>query len=128
MIIIVGTDAPLDARQLTRLARRAGLGIARTGGIAGDGSGDIFLAFSTSGRAAAADGPIIDRSGLSDAYIDPFFAAAAEATEEAVVDSLVAADTVVGRDGNVAFGLPLRRVVELLQAGGRPAVLPAGMG
>ena len=128
VIVIVGTDAPLDARQLTRLARRAGLGIARTGGIAGDGSGDIFLAFSTSGRAAAADGPIIDRAGLSDAFIDPFFAAAAEATEEAVVDSLVAADTVVGRDGNVAFGLPLGRVVELLQAGGRPAVLPAGMG
>ncbi len=65
VIVIVGTDAPLDARQLTRLARRAGLGIARTGGIAGDGSGDIFLAFSTSGRAAAADGPIIDRAGLS---------------------------------------------------------------
>jgi D-aminopeptidase len=128
VIIVVGTDAPLDARQLTRLARRAGLGIARTGGIAGDGSGDIFLAFSTTGRAAAQAGPIVDRPGLSDAFIDPFFAAVAEATEEAVVDSLVAADTVVGRDGNTAVGLPLGRVVELLQAAGRPAHLPQAAG
>jgi D-aminopeptidase len=128
VIIVIGTDAPLDARQLTRLARRAGLGIARTGAIAGDGSGDMFLAFSTSGRAASAAGPVIERSGLSDAFIDPFFAAAAEATEEAVVDSLVGADTVVGRDGNIARGMPLGRVVELLRAAGRPASLPQAFG
>ncbi len=128
VIIVIATDAPLDGRQLQRLARRAGLGMARTGGIAGNGSGDIFLAFSTAGRVAHSAGPLVERTILTDAYIDPLFAAAAEAAEEAVLDSLVAADTVQGRDGHVIHGLPLRRVVELLQAAGRPAHLPPGLG
>ena len=102
--------------------------MARTGGIAGNGSGDIFLAFSTAGRVAHSAGPLVERTILTDAYIDPLFAAAAEAAEEAVLDSLVAADTVEGRDGHVIHGLPLGRVVELLQAAGRPAHLPRGMG
>jgi D-aminopeptidase len=128
VIVVVATDAPLDARQLQRLARRAGLGMARTGGIAGNGSGDIFLAFSTAGRVSHRAGPLIERTLLADAYIDPLFAAAAEATEEAAIDSMVAADTVMGRDGHVIRGLPLARLVELLQAAGRPVRLPPGMG
>jgi D-aminopeptidase len=127
VIVVVATDAPLDARQLQRLARRAGLGMARTGGIAGNGSGDIFLAFTTAGRVSHRAGPLIDRTLLADAYLDSLFAAAAEATEEAAVDSMVAADTVEGRDGHVIQGLPLRRVVELLEAAGRPAHLPPGL-
>ena len=128
VIFVIATDAPLDSRQLQRLARRAGLGMARTGGIAGNGSGDMFLAFSTAGRVAHSAGPLVERTILTDAYIDPLFAAAAEAAEEAALDSLVAADTVEGRDGHVIQGLPLGRVVELLQAAGRPAHLPPGLG
>ena len=128
VIVVVATDAPLDARQLQRLARRAGLGMARTGGIAGNGSGDIFLAFTTAGRVSHRAGPLIERTLLTDGYIDPLFAAAAEATEEAAIDSMVAADSVEGRDGHVIHALPLGRVVELLQAAGRPVHLPAGMG
>jgi D-aminopeptidase len=127
VIVVLGTDAPLDPHQLGRLARRASLGIARTGGIAGNGSGDIFLAFSTANRSPVGAGPLLTRIVLSDEYIDPLFAAAVEATEEACIDSLVAADTVVGRDGNRVPGLPLGRVVELLRAAGRPAALPAGL-
>ena len=125
VIVVLATDAPLDARQLQRLARRASLGIARTGGIAGNGSGDIFMAFSTANRVTAGSGPLVTRTLLSDDHIDAFFAAAAEATEEACIDSLFVSDTVIGRDGNVAHGLPVARVVELLQAAGRPAALPA---
>ena len=128
VIVVVATDAPLDARQLQRLARRAGLGMARTGGIAGNGSGDIFLAFTTAGRVSHRAGPLIERTLLADGYLDPLFAAAAEATEEAAIDSMVAADTVEGRDGHVIHGLPLGRVVELLRAAGRPAHLPPGLG
>jgi D-aminopeptidase len=128
LIVVVATDAPLDARQLQRLARRAGLGMARTGGIAGNGSGDIFLAFTTAGRMSHRAGPLVDRTLLADAFLDPLFAAAAEATEEAALDSLVAADTVQGRDGHTIKALPLRRLVDLLAAAGHPARLPAGMG
>jgi D-aminopeptidase len=128
VIVVVATDAPLDARQLQRLARRAGLGMARTGGIAGNGSGDIFLAFTTAGRVSHRAGPLVERTLLADGYLDPLFAAAAEATEEAAIDSLVAADTVEGRDGHVIHGLPLGRLVELLQAAGRPVHLPPGPG
>ena len=127
VIVVVATDAPLDARQLQRLARRAGLGMARTGGIAGNGSGDIFIAFTTAGRVSHRAGPLLERTVLADGFIDPLFAAAAEAAEEAAIDSLVAADTVVGRDGHVIRGLPLGRLVELLRAAGRPAQLPPGM-
>jgi len=127
VIVVVATDAPLDGRQLQRLARRAGLGIARTGGIAGNGSGDIFIGFSTAGRVSHRSGPLIERTLLADAFLDPLFAAAAEATEEAAIDSMVAADAVVGRDGHLIHALPLARLVELLQAAGHPARLPAGM-
>jgi D-aminopeptidase len=124
VIVVLATDAPLDSRQLQRLARRAGMGMARTGGFAGSGSGDIFLAFSTAGRLPQGAGPLLEQSFLADAYIDPFFVAAVEVTEEAAIDSLVAGDTVAGRDGNVIHGLPIERVVELLRAAGRPAHLP----
>jgi D-aminopeptidase len=123
VIVLIGTDAPLDGRQLARVARRGGLGLARTGSTAGHGSGDFMLAFSNAEtvphrpaasvltrRALAEDGPAID--GV--------FAAAVEAVEEAVLNALFRAETVVGRDGHRLDALPLE---ETLAALGRAARL-----
>ena len=117
-IVVTVTDAPLDSAACVRLARRAGLGLARTGSTGHHGSGEIFLALATGLRAprgAAVSGvqPITGRG------LDPFFAAVVEATEEAVLNSLLAAPTVTGRDGNCSRGLPADRVRELLAAAGR---------
>jgi D-aminopeptidase len=111
-IVVVVTDGPLDGAACRRLARRAGLGLARTGSTAHHGSGEIFLALATglrTGRGAAPRGVPIQGEDL-----DPFFAAAVEATEEAVVTSLLAATTVVGRDGSSSAGLPSDQVARLL--------------
>jgi D-aminopeptidase len=118
-IVVVATDAPLASAQLTRLARRAGLGLARTGSTAGHGSGEIFVAFSTGLRLPRAAPPLRTMQLLDDAWLDELFAATVEATEEAALDSLFRADTVVGRDGHVARGLPISRTLELLAAAGR---------
>ncbi len=119
-IVVVATDAPLDGRSMQRLARRAGLGLARTGSTAGHGSGDIFLAFSTGLRYPSdADAVVAQRSVLDDRHVGWLFGAVVEATEEAVIDSLVAADTVVGRDGNAVPALPLERTLEMLERAGR---------
>ena len=118
--VVVATDAPLESAALTRLARRAGMGLARTGSTAGHGSGEIFLAFSTGARIARGGGqPLRRLQVVDDEYLDPFFGAVVEATEEAVLDALFRADTVVGRDGNVARGLPVERTLALLAAAGR---------
>jgi len=117
-IAIVVTDAPIDSAGCARLARRAGLGLARTGSCADHGSGEIFLALATGLRTqrgvAWAGAAQLTGSGL-----DPFFAAAVEATEEAVLNSMLAAPTCTGRDGNRSRGLPADRVRELLTAAGR---------
>ncbi len=121
-IVITITDAPLDAAACARLARRSGLGLARTGSYAHHGSGEIFLALATGLRAprgteglrdAARSAPIAGRA------LDPYFAAAVEATEEAVLNSMLASPTVTGRDGNRSRGLPADSVRELLAAAGR---------
>jgi len=112
-IAIVATDAPLNGAQLERLARRAGLGLARTGSVAHDGSGEIFLAFSA--VPAAAEG----RGAVSDRALDPFFAAAVEATEEAVLNALWAAVDTTGREGRVVRALPKEPALELLRRHGR---------
>jgi D-aminopeptidase len=114
-IVVLLTDAPLDSAACTRLARRAGLGLARTGSSANHGSGEIFLALATGLRAARggppAPGPAITGRGL-----DPFFDAAVDATEEAVLNCLLAAPTVTGRNGNTSYGLPVAEVRALIQA------------
>jgi D-aminopeptidase len=125
IIVVIATDAPLLPHQLERLAQRAGLGIARVGGGGGNSSGDIFLAFSTANagrmRSAKADAPPGPRAVdmIPDASITPLFWGAIEATEEAILNSLVAADTLVGRDGITAHALPHDRLVEIMTRHGR---------
>ena len=117
-ITVVLTDAPLDSAACSRLARRAGLGLARTGSTATHGSGEIFLAAATGLRAqrgAAPTGP----DPVAGSELNPFFEAVVDATEEAVLNSMLAAPTVVGRDGNYSRGLPADRVAALLSAAGR---------
>ena len=119
-IVVLATDAPLSSRQLQRLATRAGLGLARTGSVAHHGSGEIFVAFSTGARMSRTpDTNIFHRNLLRDEVLNPFFAAAVEATEEAVINCLVAADTVTGRDGHVATGIPLDRLTAIMRRHGR---------
>jgi D-aminopeptidase len=125
VMVILATDAPLESRQLTRLAKRGALGLARVGGSAANGSGDFVLAFSTANRVAhEAAGPLEQITLLRDDGLSPLFQAAVEAVAEAVVNSLFAAVSVTGRDGNRAPGLPVERVLELLA--GRPG--GAGLG
>jgi D-aminopeptidase len=111
---VVATDVPLDARQLTRVARRVGLGLARLGSVAGHGSGDIFCAVSTTNRRPRVAEGIHSVDVLGDDSIGALFTATVDATEEAVSNALFVADTVSGRDGHVAPGLPVERVLALI--------------
>jgi D-aminopeptidase len=111
---IVLTDIPLDARQCERVARRVGLGLARVGSVAHHGSGDIFLAASTANRRTRGATGYLDIRIVADTELDPVFAAVVDATEEAVVNALFVADTVVGVDGHRVPGLPVERVLELI--------------
>jgi D-aminopeptidase len=118
-ITVIVTDAPLDSAACARMARRAGLGLARTGSTAHHGSGEIFLALATGLRSPRGEAVAPDRPRISGSALDPFFDAAVEATEEAVLNSMLAAPTVTGRDGNTSQGLPAAQVRELLAAAGR---------
>jgi D-aminopeptidase len=123
IIVIIGTDAPLDARQLTRLAKRAALGLARTGSTARHGSGDFMLAFSTGNVIPHyPKEPVFTMSHLSDAHINPVLAATVETAEEAILNALTAATTVVGRDGHRAEAISLPRLRSILHesSGERP--------
>ncbi len=116
IIIVVATDAPLLPHQLKRIARRASLGVARTGGISGNGSGDIFVAFSTANAGAAAARPTTEVTVLSNSQISTLFGATVEATEEAIINAMVAAETMVGRDGNRSEAIPHDRLRDILRA------------
>jgi D-aminopeptidase len=126
IIVIVATDAPLLPHQCRRLAQRAGLGVARTGGVGEHTSGDLFLCFATGNRGMQAgelghDSPLtVGLTMLSDAYITALFDAVVEATEEAIVNALWAGTTTTGRDGITAHALPGARVAEALAQHGRP--------
>lgn len=119
IIIIVATDAPLLPHQLERIARRATMGLARTGATSGNGSGDIFLAFSTDNAGVAAAPREIHVNMLSNARISALFSATVEATEEAIVNALVAAETMTGAQGRRVEALSHQRVQELLKKYGR---------
>jgi D-aminopeptidase len=116
-IVVVVTDAPLDSAGCARLARRAGLGLARTGSTARHGSGEIFLGLATGLRAPR--GQAAPAAPLTGRELDPFFAAVVEAAEEAVLNSLLAAVTVIGRDGHTSHALPRAQLADLLRAAGR---------
>jgi D-aminopeptidase len=126
IIVVLATDAPLLPHQLERLAQRAGLGVARAGGGGEHSSGDLFLAFSTgnvgnlsSYKIDAASSDPIDVAMLPDASISDLFWAAIEATEEAILNALVAAETLTGRDGITAHALPHDKLVGIMRKYGR---------
>jgi D-aminopeptidase len=119
IIIIVATDAPLIPTQLKRLARRATMGLARTGSTSGNGSGDIFLAFSTANaHANDAPGPNTIQT-VANERISPLFNATVEATEEAIVNAMVGAKTMTGIDGHTVPGLPHEQLQQVLKKYGR---------
>ena len=114
IIVVVATDAPLIAHQLKRLARRVPLGIARVGGVGADNSGDIFMAFSTANPGAAVSKRPVQVEMLPNDQMTPLFEATIQATEEAIVNTLVAAETMVGINGNTVYALPHDRLKAVL--------------
>lgn len=106
VIVVLATDAPLLPHQLKRIARRAALGLARNGAVAHNGSGDIFIAFSTAEQSLGRNDACLDHRSVPNDALDPLFAAAVQATEEAVVNALVAARDMVGDQGRYAKAIP----------------------
>ena len=125
IIVIVATDAPLLPHQCERLAQRAGLGIARMGGTGGNSSGDLFLCFATGNRNlpgvtfAADPRQTIDFRAVNDHVINGLFDGVIEATEEAILNALIAAGTMTGRDGITAHAIPHDRLIEVMDRYGR---------
>jgi D-aminopeptidase len=118
IMIVLATDAPLDARQLQRLCVRAGAGLARVGSHYGHGSGDFVIGFSTAYRIehepielTASRAVVVDEARV----IEGLFRAVVESVEEAIVNSLFSAQTIVGRDNHVAYALPVDEVLALIQ-------------
>ncbi len=118
IMTVLATDAPLTVRQLKRVAHRAAGGLARTGSVFGNGSGDFVIAFTTANRVPIDAGERLlhyDRLPDDSRPFSDLFAAAVEAVEEAVLNALFAADTMVGRDGHVRYGLPIDEVLNILR-------------
>ncbi len=126
IIGIVATDAPLLPHQCARLAQRVGMGVARMGSYASHGSGDLFCAFATGNRGMSHHSgeddprPIVELRMVVDEHINPLLEAVAEATEEAIVNALLGAETMTGRDGITAHALDHDRLMEVMRAHGRP--------
>jgi L-aminopeptidase/D-esterase-like protein len=123
IIIVVATDAPLIPTQLKRLARRATMGLARTGSTSGNGSGDIFIAFSTANSGADKEPGPNSIQTVSNERISPLFSATVEATEEAIINAMVAGKTMTGIDNHTVVGLPHDRLQIALKKYNR---LPGG--
>ena len=119
IIVVVATDAPLLPHQLKRIARRPALGLGRMGSFAGNGSGDIFLAFSTANAQASGGAAPAVATFLANDALDPLFAATVQATEEAIVNALVAARDMQGNAGHYVNALPHAELVSLLKRYGR---------
>jgi L-aminopeptidase/D-esterase-like protein len=119
IIAIVATDAPLLPHQCKRLARRVPLGLARTGTIGHHSSGDIFLAFSTANSQALQSGGVRHLDALADSELDPLFQAVVETVEEAVLDAMIANETMTGRNALTVRALPHDDLLELLGKNGR---------
>jgi D-aminopeptidase len=110
IIIVVATDAPLLPHQLERVATRASLGVGRMGGLGENGSGDIFIAFSTANAAAASDSALAALTMLPNDRINPVFEATVQATEEAIINAMLAAETMTGADSIRSYALPHDRL------------------
>ena len=115
IIVVVATDAPLLAHQMKRLARRVTLGLGRNGSISGNGSGDIFIAFSTANSGAAFADHVVDLKMLPNEKIEPIFAATVQATEEAIINAMVAAETMTGIENRKVIALPHDRLRAVLK-------------
>ena len=119
IIVVAATDAPLLPTQLKRIAKRVALGIGRVGGAGENSSGDIFIAFSTSRGEPGPSASIAKIQMLANDAINPLFHAAVDATEEAIINAMVAAKTMTGIDGNTVYALPHSRLQEILKAAHR---------
>ena len=106
IIVVVATDAPLLSQQLKRIGRRVSLALGRNGSISGNGSGDIFIAFSTANPHAEGGKTVKDLKMLPNDAIDPIFAATVQATEESIVNAMVAAETMIGIENHKVIALP----------------------
>lgn len=115
IIVVVATDAPLLPHQLKRLARRVPLGISKVGGFSGNSSGDIFIAFSTANSGAANRKEIIKLGMLPNDQMSRLFLSTVQATEEAIVNAMIAAETMTGVNGNTVYALPHERLREILR-------------
>jgi D-aminopeptidase len=117
-MIVLATDAPLDSRNLERLAKRAFMGLAKTGGIASNGSGDYVIAFSVDSTIRVphnATSPLQQMNVLNNDAVTPLFMAAIEATEEAIINSLFAATDMKGKGGNMIKALPVQQVIDIMK-------------
>jgi D-aminopeptidase len=123
IIIVLATDAPLLPTQLKRVARRAAMGLARNGSYAGNGSGDIFIAFSTANADANQTRQVNDLSMLGNDQLDDLFLAAAQASEEEIINSMIAAKSMQGNDGNHAIAIDHERLRAILKRYGRLTVV-----
>ena len=119
IIVVVATDAPLIPTQLKRVARRVSLGLGRDGSYSGDGSGDIFIAFSTANSDAASSKAVRDLKMLPNEQLNPIFLATVQATEEAVINAMIAAETMKGINDFEVVALPHDRLREVLKTYGR---------
>jgi L-aminopeptidase/D-esterase-like protein len=115
IIVVVATDAPLLPQQLKRLARRVSLGLGRDGSISGNGSGDIFIAFSTANPHAEGGKTVVDVKMLPNDSLDPIFAATVQATEEAIINAMVAAETMTGIENHKVIALPHDKLSAILK-------------
>jgi D-aminopeptidase len=115
IIIVLATDAPLLPHQLKRLAQRIPLGLTRTGGIGGNGSGDIFIAFSTANKNAFSNTTDQSVVTIPNERMNALFAATIQATEEAIINALFAGETMEGINGNKAYGLPREKVISIMK-------------
>jgi D-aminopeptidase len=127
IIVVVATDAPLLPHQLKRLVHRVTLGLGRNGSISGNESGDIFMAFSTANSGAAAVDHVVDLKMLPNNEIDPLFRATVQATEEAIVNAMVAAEDMTGADNHLVIALPHEQLRAVLKKYNR-LVSPGGQG
>ncbi|MCH8294313.1 P1 family peptidase [Candidatus Poribacteria bacterium] len=121
IMVILATDAPLSSRQLHRLAKRGTFGLARTGSNGGHGSGDYFIAFSTSYRQCIGAGKTAEMATFvqNESRLNPLFCAVADAVEEAILNSIFRAETMTGRDGRTVPALPMDAVIEILRTHGK---------